>query len=322
MTIHLDRRALLASLATGGAMAALGGHAIAASRKPFFARVGLPIGLQLYTLGDEPKKDLDGTLTRIAAIGYREIELPELYGKTPAQFRAAADKAGVKPSCMHLAVGGMATGAALSLNSAPQRIADDLGTLGIRQAVLPIVPFPEGMKPRPGENFFATISRSLAEGGADYWKRTAAQLNEKAAALKPHGISLGYHNHNVEFMKVGEGTAWDILVRETDPALVSFEVDIGWIAAAGLDPVAFLRRHKGRVRQLHVKDLKASTKVNTVLSMDPAEVGSGKQDWARILPAAYDAGVRNFYVEQEPPFVIPRMDAVEKSFAYLSKLVA
>lgn len=322
MTLHMDRRSLLVSLAAGGAFAATGGSVFAAPAKGFFARTGLPVGLQLYTLGTEPRKDIDGTFARLASIGYRELELPELYGKTPKEMRAAADRAGLKLGSIHLALGAMAPASVLSLNSDPQRVADELGVMGIRQAILPIIPFPADMRPRAGESFQSAIARTLGEVGPDFWKRTAADLNQKAAALKPHGIALGYHNHNVEFIKVGEGTGWDILVRETDPALVHFEIDIGWVAAAGLDPVAFLRSVKGRARLLHVKDLKASTKANTALQMDPAEVGSGKQDWAGILPAAYTAGVRHFYVEQEPPFAIPRMEAVEKSFAFLSTLKA
>ena len=166
------------------------------------------------------------------------------------------------------------------------------------------------------------IPRAFAEAGVDIWKRTAALLNERGAALKPLGIDFGYHNHNLEFAPVGGTTGWDIITRETDPALVHFEVDIGWLAAAGLDPVAFLRRHSGRVRWLHIKDLKADSVANFGLSMHPTEIGSGKQDWAKILPAAHRAGVQHYYVEQEPPFAIPRMEAAARSYAFLAQLRA
>ena len=168
----------------------------------------------------------------------------------------------------------------------------------------------------------AALARMFADAGADGWKRTATLLNEKAAALLPHGIQVGYHNHNIEFAPVGGTTGWDILIKETDPALVKFEVDVGWVAAAGLDPAAFLQRNRGRVRWLHAKDLKASTKPNFALTMDPVEAGSGKQDWARILSAAQRAGVEHFYVEQEPPFAIPRIEAARRSWTYLSQLRA
>jgi sugar phosphate isomerase/epimerase len=317
----IERRALLAGLAASGLAATM--PAIAgAKRMSFFDRIKRPIGLQLYALGDEPAKDLDGVLSKLATIGYRDLELPGLLGKTPAVLKAAADRAAVSYSCIHLAAMPNMPVDALSLLSPVQRIVDDLGVLGLKQAVLPIMLLPDDFKMKTGEGFPAAIARSLSEAGPDIWKRTAALLNEKATLLKPHGISLGYHNHNVEFLALGKTTGWDILARETDKKLVSFEIDIGWLGAAGIDPVAFLKRHSGRVRQLHVKDVKASAKVNYALLMDPTEVGSGKLDWARILPAAHKAGVKHFYVEQEPPFERARMDAAALSFAYLSKLKA
>ncbi len=321
MESGIERRALLAGLAASGLAASM--PAIAgAKHKSFFDRIKRPIGLQLYTLGDEPAKDLDGVLSKLAAIGYRDLELPGLLGKTPAVLKAAADRAAVSYSCIHLAAMPNMPADALSLRSPVQRIIDELGVLGLKQAVLPIMLLPDDFKLNAGETFQAAIARSLAEAGPDIWKRTAALLNERAAQLKAHGISLGYHNHNVEFLTLGKTSGWDILADETDKKLVTFEIDIGWIAAAGLDPVAFLKRYTGRVRQIHVKDVKASTKTNYALLMDPTEVGSGKLDWARILPAAHKAGVKHFYVEQEPPFERARMEAAAKSFAFLSKLLA
>lgn len=319
----ISRRSLMAGIAVTGALAMLEGTALAAGRKTFFARVGLPVGLQVYTLGDEAGRDVDATFAQIAAIGYREIELPSLYNRKPADLRAAADKAGLAISSLHIppVMRGMG-GAGLTLGSAPAEIADALGALGARRAALPIAPFPDNFRPQPGETMQATIGRTFAAAGADHWRRTAAMLNEKGAALKPLGVALGYHNHNMEFAPVNGTTGWDILVKETDPAAVHFEVDVGWVATAGRDPAAFLRRHRGRVAQLHVKDVAAGNTTNFALSMKPAEVGSGTLDWAKILPAAYDAGVRHFYVEQEPPFAIPRIEAARKSYAYLAQLRA
>ncbi|MCW1429478.1 sugar phosphate isomerase/epimerase family protein [Novosphingobium sp. JCM 18896] len=319
----ISRRSLLAGMAVTGAVAMLEGTAIAAKRRTFFARVGLPVGLQVYTLGDEAGRDIDATFAQIAAIGYREIELPSLYNRKPADLRAAADKAGLAISSLHIhpVMRGMG-GAGLTLGSAPAEIADALGALGAKRAALPIAPFPDNFRPQPGEAMQATIGRTFAEAGADHWRRTAAMLNEKGAALRPLGVALGYHNHNMEFAPIGGTTGWDILVKETDPAAVHFEVDVGWVATAGLDPAAFLRQHRGRVAQLHVKDVAAGNTTNFALSMKPAEVGSGTLDWAKILPAAHDAGVRHFYVEQEPPFAIPRIEAARKGYAFLAQLRA
>ncbi len=325
--MELNRRALLGNaflLAGGAAASGLGLPALAAApRRRFFERIGRPIGLQLYTLGEDAGRDLDATFATVAQIGYRDIELPNLYRRTPQEVRAAADRAGVSISSLHLSVSpGAASSSALTLMSPPAQIAESLGVLGAKRGVLPLAPFPEGFRPQPGETMKAAIARALSGGGESLWKRTAALLNERGSALKSSGIRVGYHNHNVEFAPIGQTTGWDILVKETDPSLVDFEVDIGWVAAAGLDPVAFLARHKGRVTQLHVKDVATIDKPDFALMMNPAQVGSGKLDWARILPAAQAAGARHFYLEQEPPFPGPRIDAVRGGYAFLSQLRA
>lgn len=290
----------------------------AGSKQPFFARTGHKIGLQLYTLGDEPAKDLDGVLARLAGIGYKDLELPGLLGKSAADLKAAASRAGVSFSCIHLSPLAFPGNDGFVLNAEPQKIVDTLGTLGITDVVVPLPPLPENFAPKEGESLPDAIARALVETGADGYKKTAAMLNAKAAALKPHGIRMGYHNHNVEFAKIGDTTGWDILVQETDPALIFFEIDLGWVVAAGLDPAKFLKQHKNRARWVHMKDVQASTKANVTLKMDPTEVGSGQINWSRVLKAAHKAGVERYYVEQEAPFAIARMEAVTKSHAFLS----
>lgn len=322
MTPMLDRRSLLAGAGAIAAAAACARTAFAKMSSPFFERVRCPIGLQLYSLGDAAAKNLEGTFSRVAAIGYGDIELAGLFGHKSAELRLAADRAGLSLSSIHLSGSDGASSGILSFDSEPQRIADDLGALGVNRLVLPMPPFSAGgAQPHEGEDWGAAVMRIFTAAGSDLWKRTAAMLNEKGAAMKPFGISVGYHNHNIEFASVGGMTGWDILWHETDPDLVTFEFDIAWLAAAGLDPVAFLQAHRGRVRQIHIKDVGASTKPNFAFQMEATEVGSGKLDWARILPAAYASGVRQFYVEQEA-FTTPPMDSIAKSFDYLSKLTA
>jgi sugar phosphate isomerase/epimerase len=295
----------------------------AASGGPsFFQRTGRSIGLQLYTLGEDVGTDLAATFARVGEIGYRDIELPNLYGQSPKDIATAAANAGLSISSLHLAVSTQGQAPGLSLASDPAEIADSLSALGAKRAVLPIMIFPDNFRPEKGETVQQAIGRSVHAAGEDLWKRTAALLNDRAAALKPHGIRLGYHNHNMEFAPIGKTTGWDILITECDQNLVDFEVDIGWVATAGRDPVAILEQLKGRVTQLHVKDVGASNTPNYNLTMVPAEIGSGTLDWTKILPAAHAAGVKHFYVEQEPPFAIPRMDAVAKSYAYLAQLRA
>lgn len=315
MTLALDRRSLLTGAI--GAAAGLTLPAKAAARRAFFQRIGRPIGVQLYALGDEAQKDLGGTLMQLAKIGYRDLELPGLMGRKPTEIRQLADAAGLGISSVHVPTAG-----AFSIRSSPQELADSLGVLGARHAVVPMFGMPAGFKLKPGADFAAQINAAIESSGARMWIELADLLNERAALLKPHGIAVGYHNHSAEFRRVGKRTAWEILAARTDPKLVHFEVDIGWVTSAGLDPVAFFRKYTGRCRQVHVKDVKRGFKPNTALQTIPTEVGSGVIDWARVLPAAYAAGVRNFYFEQEPPFAISRMEAAAKSFAFLSQLRA
>ncbi len=322
MNDPISRRTLMTGLALTGAIAMHESPLSAAKGRAFFDRIRRPIGLQLYTLGDDVAKDIDGALSRVAKIGFRDLELPQLYGKTPSEMKSAGDRAGVTFTSIHLAATPNTPASALSMLSPAQRIVDDLGALGVSAAILPIMLFPSGFSIKQGEDFRAAIARSLVEGGADTWKRTAALLNEKAAALKPHGIQVGYHNHNMEFAPIGKTSGWEILASETDKSLVKFELDVGWVVAGGQDPAAFLQKYKGRVRWLHVKDVQASTKTNFALQMDPTEVGSGEQDWARILPAAYKAGVEHFYLEQEPPFTMQRIDSAAKGFDFLKAVKA
>ena len=315
-----DRRSILGGLGAAGLCAALAPSAIARGRTPFFKRIGKPIGLQLYTLGDKPEKDLEGTLAKVAAIGFTDIELPNFYNRTPADLRAAGDKAGVRFSSIHINMPGPFNGGPINLLASPQQIADGLNTLGIYQAFLPLCPLPDGFTIPAGGNVQKAIGDALLAAGPDHWKRTAQLLNERAAALRPFGIRLGYHNHNMEFQPLPGGeTGWDILLREVDPSLVNFELDLGWVSAAGRDPVAELGRLKGRVAAVHVKDIKASTKPNFIMQQVPTEVGSGRLEWHRILPAALAAGVSHFYVEQEPPFERDRLEAVALSYKFLSR---
>lgn len=297
----------------------MSGSAHAAVGEPFFARHKLPIGIQLYTLGPDAQKDLDGTLKQVAAIGYGKVELAGLLGRTAKEFRASLDRAGLKCTSAHI----QAKGGPGTFDSDLGKLAADLKTLGVETAVMPMIAIPSRFGAPTKEEGIVGYLRRVAEGTtADDWKANADFLNEKGKALKASGIKVGYHNHNYEFAPVGSTTGMEILLANTDPSLVTFEVDIGWVAAAGVDPYAFMARHKGRFSLAHVKDIKADTKPNFSFQMDPAEIGSGVLDWKRLLSEAYAAGVRGFYVEQEPPFTRPRIEAAKLDYDYLAKVVA
>ena len=316
---RLSRRHLISF---GAAAATLGAAPAAwAAKEAFFMRTKLPIGLQLYTLGPGLAADLDNMLSQVAKTGYKTVELAGYLGRTPKDLRAAFDKAGL--SCTSSHAQGRPSGTDPSLVDTDRLIAD-AQVIGIKSIVLPMFPIPAhiDMTPKAGEDRRALLARLAAQMTPDDWKATADLLNTAGAALKKAGLSLGYHNHNVEFAPSGGTTGMDYLLKNTDPALVHFEMDVGWVVAAGQDPFALMKAHPHRFRQMHVKDVLATTKPNFVLQQDPTEVGSGIIDWKKLLPAAYAAGIRDFFVEQEAPFARPRLESIKVSFDYLNGLMA
>lgn len=319
----MSRRSLLGSLAAaiGAGAAAACSPSVLTGRLPAFgAPAGWPLGIQLYMLGGEPYRDPPRTFAQLAEMGYREVEIPQITAKTAASTAKAAASAGIAIASLHLNSGKLATRAALTLDSDTAEIIDTMGILGTKLAVLPMVPLPTDAKLGGGKPFAQMIGDALAHAGRDYWNGLADLLNSRAAALAPGGIGLGYHNHNMEFAPVDGTTGWSILVERTEPALVHFEVDIGWVQSAGLDPAEVIRTLGPRVRQLHLKDVAAGTPVNFALETKPAVAGTGIVDWPAVLRAARVAGVRHAYVEQEPPFAIPRMEAARQSAEFFSKL--
>lgn len=304
----LSRRGLLAAgLASLGA--AYGGVANAAG-KPFFQSRDLPIGIQLYTLGPDLQKDLDAQLATVARIGFKSVELAGYMGRTPAQLRAAFDNAGLVCSSAHVSPKGANSP---SFSGDLVKLADELQVIGVKSAIMPIQYIPD----RFGG---ADLRQASPQMTADDWKWNADFLNEKAAVLKKAGLATGYHNHNFEFAPLGDTSAMEILLTQTDPSLVTFEMDVGWVTAAGHDPFALLKKHPGRFTLMHIKDVKASTKTNFVLQMDPTEIGSGKIDWPKLLPAAHAAGIRGFFYEQEAPFAHARLESAKISFDYLASV--
>lgn len=303
----------------GGAGARLAAAAAATPRQGFFARHHLPIGLQLYTLDPNLEHDFEGTLAAVQAIGYRTVELAGLHGRSATEFRQALDAHELR--CLSLHVPGEPIFPGPNLQGDLDALAVAAHTLGASQVVMPLFLMPQGFKAPAGADMLATlIAAGSSLSGADY-RRMAEFLNDKGRKLRQRGLRLGYHNHNFEFRPLPEGGfGLQILLRETDPDLVSFEMDAGWVCAAGHDPLQLLAHHPGRFTQMHVKDIKASTRPNYALQQDPTEVGSGAIHWRQILPAAHAAGVRNFFVEQEPPYAGERLDAVAKSYRYLSGL--
>ena len=144
---------------------------------------------------------------------------------------------------------------------------------------------------------------------------------------KTAGVQFAYHNHVHEFRDLGGGkTGYEILMAETDPGLVQFEADCGWMITAGANPVEYFRRAPERYRVIHVKDFPASTKVTTVMGgpnmPHPTQLGQGHIDYKPVLAAARRAGVKHFFVEQDPPMVgMTALEAVAIDYKYLRNIL-
>lgn len=308
----IDRRQWMCGAAATSAVLLAGqtGAAVKSGAKPFFARHALPLGVQLYAIAPDLDADFDRTLAKLHVIGIRTVETAGFHGRSAAELRAAFDRAGLRCTSAHIPVKPYLAGD-LGLDGDLDEISRAMHVLGVTNVVLPS---PRVTLPITSAATFAAAIAALSQ---DDWRRTADLLNTKGKALRERDLAISYHNHNVEFAPHDWGTAYELLLRETDPAIVSFEMDAGWVAAAGLDPVGLLRAHPHRFTQMHVKDIKASTQANFAVQQNPTEVGSGKMDWPAILPAAYTAGVRGFFVEQEPPYSGPRINSIAKSAGYL-----
>ena len=154
------------------------------------------------------------------------------------------------------------------------------------------------------------LNHDFIKTAADF-KSIADKMNKAAAICKTHGLKLGYHNHYFEWKETEGTTFYDTILAETDPALVSMEMDIYWVVRAGHDPVSIFKKHPGRFTMVHVKDMdKTNPELNT-------EIGSGSIDFKTILSNAKLAGIKHFIVEQENYTNIDPYKSIAQSSAYL-----
>jgi sugar phosphate isomerase/epimerase len=274
-----------------------------------------PIGLQLYTVGDELDKDFHGTLKRISAIGYKEVELAQTHSKTAAQLRNAFHGAGLRCRSAHM----------FDPKQSPAQFMDFANELGVKYVVTSFNPPPSLMTAMSAPNpDFAALVTGLQQMTLDEYKKSAQTANELGAEAKKRGLQYLYHNHNLEFKKFGDTTGYDTLLASTDPELVKMELDCGWMTAAGHDPVTYIDKYPGRYRLLHIKAFKpgeASLNLGGTGAPAPTELGKGVPDYKPIFAAARKAGVEQYYVEQEPPFTdMPALEAIKVDYDFLHKM--
>jgi sugar phosphate isomerase/epimerase len=302
----LSRRNFLRTGASGVAAAAFLAKGIAPlSASP----LGLPVGLQLYTVRAELAKDFDGTLRRLAAIGYKEVEAAGYYKKSAADFRKAVESAGLSLPSGHYSLQDL-----LDNTDAKLAFAHEAGL----QYVICSFPFVANPGRFHADKYYQEISAGIT---LDDWKWNFDQFNLMGEKVKKAGMKFGYHNHNIEFKKLGGVLVYDEMLRLTDSTLVKMEMDIGWVAATGNDPVAYLEKYPQRYELLHVKDIKPGPPSTEGEGTGSTELGRGTIDWKKVFAAAKKASIKHYFVEQEDPFVdMPVMEAIKVDFDYVSSL--
>ncbi|MET7842206.1 sugar phosphate isomerase/epimerase [Streptomyces sp. NPDC005356] len=242
------------------------------------------IGMHLYTMRDVLAKDFAGTVEQLAEIGYATVGVSGRHGYGAADIRRMLDPVGLRAVLEHVAYQTL-TGSGL-----PQAL-EDLHTLGAKWPVVPSLP---GSMHSPAG-----------------YREAANQFNRIGAASREAGLGpVLFHNHDGDHDVMDGENLYDILVRETDPHLVAFELDVYWASKGGADPAAYFVRHPRRFPALHVKDMAPDGGF--------ADVGSGTLDFAAMFDDAQAGGVKQWLVEHDipkDPFATAR-----NSYEYLAAL--
>ncbi len=250
-------------------------------------------GMVSYTFREEFKRDVPGTLDRIKALGITDLEFSSLFGRTAEELRRLLDERGMLCSSF-----GVSYNDLLNKTGEVAENATVLGAKFVRVAWLP------DRQP---------FTLELAQ-------KTAAEFNRLGRRLREQGLTFCYHNHGYEFVPHGDGTLFDVLMAETNPQDVSFELDILWAYLPGANPAQLLEKYRSRFKLMHLKDLRRGVKGDlsgkTAVEND-VSLGTGQLDLPAILKAAKRAGVQHYYIEDESPNTATQ---VPQSLAYLKSL--
>ena len=272
--------------------------------------VHLPIALQLYSVRDDMAADPAGTLKQVRAFGYDGVEFAGLCGCTPEALSRMTRDAGLVPVSAHVALDELLAG--------PGAAADKYAALGVKHIVIPYLP--EEYRPgTPGFGAFLEHARRIGE------------------AVTSRGLTLSYHNHDFEFVKVDGKYGLDVLYDTVPAKYLQTQLDVCWVKVGGADPVEYLRKYAGRAPLVHLKDfvgqksenmyqLIGKDETSQAEAVKPAAfefrpVGYGVQDFPAILSAGEEAGASWFIVEQDMPSMEKTpMECAKMSIEYLRNL--
>jgi sugar phosphate isomerase/epimerase len=277
-----NRRQFLGTLSAAAAAAALPGALRAMSRRERLDRCGV----QRYTVRAEMAKSVENTLEAVAKAGYREVEFAGYFGRQPAALRAQLDSLRLTAPSVHVGIDVLESDWAVQVASAK--------VIGHKTLIVP------------------SVDRRKLPAVTD-WKALAARFNALGKKAAAEGLRIGYHNHNFEFPPLEGGPRpFDVLVGETDPTLVDFEMDLYWITFAGADPLAYFARYPGRFKFVHVKDGGPRPE------FEMRDVGAGTIDWKAIFQRRKLAGIEHVFVEHDQPK--DPLASIQASARYLQQL--
>jgi len=246
------------------------------------------VGIQLYTLRDDARKDLEGTLVNIAKAGYKEVELLSSmnnFGMPPQQLRAILDRNSLRAPSSHVDPG-------ILDNLQPQL--DAANILGHQYLI--VAAFPDGEKL-----------------GLDDYRRWADRFNEAGARALKSNIRLGFHDEAWDVKDIDGTTPFDVFIQRTDPAVVALQLDTGNAAIGGKDPLVYMQRYGNRFQLFHIKD------APSIPADHDVELGKGVVDFRRLLGMIDGIDQKHLYVEQETYPGAP-IDSVRRDFDYISRL--
>ncbi len=268
-----------------------------------------PIGLQLFTFFNIIDDDVQGTLKKIADVGYKEIESAfskkgGYYGMKPKEFASYINSLGMSwkshhvlgapfkmPPGQKMPVGADGKPITLppmrNLRDDMQLLVDEAAEGGVEWLVCANTPI----------NTLGDINSSLAV------------LNKTGEACKKAGIGFAFHNHDAEFHAVEGKIPYHMMLSQLDADKVKFELDLAWATKGGADPVELFKQHPGRFPLWHLKDLDVTHK-------NILPVGSGTIDYKRIFASASTAGMKHFFVEHDMPK--DAMESIKSSYHYLA----
>jgi sugar phosphate isomerase/epimerase len=269
--------------------------------------LGLPLGLQLYSVRDLLPKDYEGTLRQLSAVGYREVEAAGFFGRSASDVKQAMEQAGLHCVSAHYSYADLAPHV--------DEVIQFGKTLGLEYIICSSAGLPEGS---PAKSANARVTREAMT--LDDWRWNAEQFNRMGERVNAAGIKFGYHNHTAEFRALNGVVIYDELLRLTDPAKVTMEMDCGWVIVGGKNPVDYLRRYPTRISMLHVKDFKLSGAPGSDTEPPPsAELGRGSIDYRPIFAAAKKANIKHAFIEQEE-YDMPPMEALKIDAEYMKAL--